>query len=288
VVPVVQTTTDVAGFNSTEDQVLAVAYYVSTEPSYLARVFAGEEIKVVADFRLNACQQEGNAYRDCVEQGSEAYVGVQVRVCVSPHQPCQPGDEWVPLDQARLEFAYPVDWIGMRDFWVVAEFRDMEGERIFAIQDFYVEREAEMQMSASVPVEGILDDRTPVSELPPPVQTQLAPTQEAYPVLGNVEIEGGSCCAGGTAGETIEIRAAFETSSQYGEVTEMRTTTGCLAEGVEEAVGGAPWEPFQPEKTYQVELAINWVGFCVNVQFRDSQGNTSRVYTDDISLEGMP
>ena len=50
----------------------------------------------------------------------------------------------------------------------------------------------------------------------------------------------------------------------------------------------ASWEPFEPRKAYQTTLAVNWVGYYLNVQYRDQQGNLSPIYCDDVSLEGSP
>ena len=57
----------------------------------------------------------------------------------------------------------------------------------------------------------------------------------------------------------------------------------------EDEMTGAAWEPFTPSVTETfVITAINWVGHYLSVQFRDSQGNLSRVVCDDISVEGLP
>jgi hypothetical protein len=107
------------------------------------------------------------------------------------------------------------------------------------------------------------------------------------PVLGSLVIEDGHCCASGKAGETIEITVAFQASSPFGEVTEMRVRQGQIPLS-EDELGDVEWEPFAPDKIYAVPVAINWVGHFVTVQFRDAQGNLSPVYHDDIAVEGMP
>jgi hypothetical protein len=49
------------------------------------------------------------------------------------------------------------------------------------------------------------------------------------------------------------------------------------------------WEPFAAFKNFSYTIfAINWVGYYVDVQYRDAAGNISPVYCDDISIEGMP
>ena len=117
---------------------------------------------------------------------------------------------------------------------------------------------------------------------------QEYPTFTPYiPVSGSVELEGGACCAGGTAGETLTIKAVFEASSPYGEVQEMRCQTAGYALS-ESDLQQTEWESFSSEKEFETLLAINWVGFYVCVQYRDEIGNRSQVYCDDISLEGQP
>lgn len=130
---------------------------------------------------------------------------------------------------------------------------------------------------------------TPTSTPEPRNYLPLIRRSAASAVRGSVLIEGGSCCVGGAAGDTIEIDAAFEASSSFGDVTEMRVRGlyggGCLAE---DEMAQVSWEPFVSSKAYPVTLAINWVGFYVSVQYRDASGNLSPVYCDDISVEGMP
>jgi hypothetical protein len=110
-------------------------------------------------------------------------------------------------------------------------------------------------------------------------------THAACPVRGSVEIEGGGCCVGGTEGDTIDVRVAFEASSPTAEVTEMRVSKGCPTE---DEIADVTWEPFVTERTYPVKIFINWTGFYIGVQYRDAQGNLSPVYCDDIAVEGHP
>jgi len=107
-------------------------------------------------------------------------------------------------------------------------------------------------------------------------------------VNGSVLIEDGRCCAGGAAGSEIQIRVAFQAASGAGQVNEMRVISaggGCRSEA---EMAAANWEPFAPVKNYPFSPPINWVGFYVSVQYRDSSGNISPVYCDDISVEGSP
>lgn len=106
-------------------------------------------------------------------------------------------------------------------------------------------------------------------------------------VSGYVEIEDGRCCIGGGAGSTLDVRVTFWASSPVAEVTEMRVQTG--GQWFDEAgLTDVPWEPYAEGRIYPVTIALNWTGFYVTVQFRDSLGNLSPVYFDDISVEGMP
>lgn len=126
------------------------------------------------------------------------------------------------------------------------------------------------------------------TRIPSRIITPMHPTLTPYrPVYGSVVIEGGQCCIGGLAGETIEVGVAFEATSPLAEVTEMRVRSGGL-HFTEDEMAYADWEEFVPYKTFSVHVAINWIGFYVTVQYRDELGNLSLVYYDDISVEGHP
>jgi hypothetical protein len=121
----------------------------------------------------------------------------------------------------------------------------------------------------------------------------IAPTTPAgptpyQPVTGSVVIEGQRCCAGGPLGTVLQLNVHFAAQSPFGRVIEMRVKTGgnILDASEMEAV---PWEPFVDDKVYEYEIfAANWIGWWVNVQFRDAEGNLSPVIQDDISIEGYP
>jgi len=106
-------------------------------------------------------------------------------------------------------------------------------------------------------------------------------------VKGSVVIEEGKCCVGGNEGETIQVDATFEASSPTGTVTEMRVLSGNREFSDSEIVNAA-WEPFTTQKTFSVEVPLNWSTFYVYVQYRNSDGYTSPIYFDDISVEGQP
>jgi hypothetical protein len=118
--------------------------------------------------------------------------------------------------------------------------------------------------------------------------TASPPTMTPYlPVLGSVELEGGRCCAGGIAGETITVTAAFTATSPLAPVTEMRMHAGSIAADWA-TIANVPWASFVEEKGLSVPVALNWTSFHVTVQYRDAEGHVSPLYHDDISIEGEP
>jgi hypothetical protein len=208
---------------------------------------------------------------------------MEMESCIAWDQPCPVSGRWVRLEE-RLVLRRNVEWVGARQLWVTVRYRDSSGKSIpieYGGKD--------LVDIAQVPqaVEGAWDPATPVEALPAPVQTALAQTQVAYPLTGSVTWEDGRCCAGGTAGETIQVRADFSSSSPHGDVVEMRVRTGSTC-FTEEEMEQAAWEPFVPQRSFPFTLAINWVGFYITAQYRDLNGNLSPAFCDDISLEGMP
>lgn len=207
----------------------------------------------------------------------------EMRICASLDTPCELGETWVPFVPERT-FEIAVDWLGPRDFWVVVQFRDSHGDVVPAVGS---SEEPESVSRDSYAIIGVVDEETPVESLPLPVQTAVAATRTAWPVRGSVEIEGGNCCVGGAAGDTIQVDVAFEAESPFAEIEAMRVLAAgrCFSES---EMDQAQWEPFELHRTYPVKVVINWVGFYVSVQYRDAQGNLSPVYCDDISVEGHP
>lgn len=206
----------------------------------------------------------------------------EMQVCTSMDTPCQLQDEWVPF-AAEQVFEMPVDWLGAREIWLTASFRDAQGTVVPAVGGDY--EDAKPVAHASYTIVGIVEEDAPVDGLPAHVQTAAVATREAFPVRGSVLIEDGGCCAGGTAGDTIQVDVAFEATSPEAPVHEIRVRTGdtCFTE---EEMAQAEWEALLPESTYPVHVAINWIGFYVTAQYRDAQGNLSPAYCDDISIEG--
>lgn len=102
-------------------------------------------------------------------------------------------------------------------------------------------------------------------------------------LTGSVAIEGGACCVGGTAGTPLNIGVNFFAA----EAAQMRVRTAGMcfdANGLNQA----SWETYVTHKTYVYTPPINWSGFYVSVQYRNTLGHLSPVYCDDISVEGMP
>lgn len=123
---------------------------------------------------------------------------------------------------------------------------------------------------------------------PPMLVTPVGPDAEPTPyrpVVGDVVIEDGRCCAGGPAGEVLPITISLEASSPLAEVTEMRLAYGSRPLN-EETLAAVPWEPFATEKEVAITAPLNWSTGYASVQFRDAQGNLSLVYHDEIAVEG--
>jgi uncharacterized coiled-coil protein SlyX len=130
---------------------------------------------------------------------------------------------------------------------------------------------------------------TQVSYLATRGPAQLTENQTPSPggIIGSVLIEDGRCCVGATVGEQIEIQVRFTAVGLEAPVLLMRTSSGGYS-GAEDALEAAPWEPFLERKSFTYRVPINWTGFYVQVQFQDALGNISAIYSDDISVEGMP
>jgi hypothetical protein len=106
-------------------------------------------------------------------------------------------------------------------------------------------------------------------------------------VHGSLFINDGKCCIAGIAGEAVLIPVVFQAASPAAEVTEMRSRAGSTS-FTEQDLTETEWEPFSPRKVFEYIPPLNWSGFYITVQYRDALGNTSPVYSSDISVEGMP
>jgi hypothetical protein len=267
-------------------RVVTVALGVRGSAQFSPEVTAGNTIVVEASFtpvvQAITRRADGNVESSSSTPWEDAPLA-QMRICLSVEpQPCELG-EWQPF-QPQYSQEIHVDWLGPRQFNSKVEFADAAGQPIPSVRAYYYD--AQPQTSLSMTVLASIDPGTPLAQLPAPVQTAVAATQTAYPVTGSVVIEEGRCCAGGRAGSTIQLRVDFQASSRVGEVTEMKVQVGqCIHDPAEL---NASWEAYQAQRTFETTLAINWVGWWVSVQYRDSAGNLSPVYCDDISLEGSP
>jgi hypothetical protein len=127
-----------------------------------------------------------------------------------------------------------------------------------------------------------------LTPLPPPELTASAAPTPVFKVSGGVVLQDGACCIGGIVGPIKPLKITYQASSPEGAVTEMRTAPGGGCK-VEADLSAAPWRLFVSQEQQQMAIsAINWVGYYWRVQYRDSQGNLSAVYCDDISVEGAP
>jgi hypothetical protein len=114
------------------------------------------------------------------------------------------------------------------------------------------------------------------------------PTITPFTVFdGSVLLEDGRCCAGGPAGVPLILHAQIRAHSINGPVTHMRLWIG-PSQASQRDLTSADWVPFSSQAEFEVVPTVNWTGFFVSVQFRDSSGAVSQVFSDDISIEGMP
>lgn len=127
----------------------------------------------------------------------------------------------------------------------------------------------------------------PDTPTPAPITVLADPNLSAF--QAEIILEEGRCCAGGTMGHDILVRAAYIAASPTGAVTHLRTMGryggGCAAQ---EEMDQLAWKPYMAEEAFPVTLRSGFVGFYLTAQFADDQGNLSPVVCADISVEGMP
>ncbi len=267
---------------------LHLSLRVRGNSSYQPEIEAGAMLVLEQSFepeiREITRKADGSIYSTRSPAWADAPVA-QMRTCLAvDERGCTLG-EWQPFQKLQTR-EITIDWLGLRSLRLLAEFRDANQAAIPALAEGY---------SASPPpgtvelgVVGVVRPNTALEKLPGPLLTAIAATRAAAPpVTGAVVIEDNRCCAGGTAGSSISLKVAFQASSPAGKVTEMRVSTGGGCQKNSPTLD-APWEPFQESKSYSTSLVINWVGWWINVQYRDAAGNLSAVDCDDISLEGSP
>jgi hypothetical protein len=207
---------------------------------------------------------------------------VEAQFCFAPDAPCELADQWVPFASDQ-QFTVPVVWLGPRTYWFKAQFRDSAGDIVPALSgDSSAPQET---AETSIEVVSVIEAGTPVHALPEQVQTAIAVTQAAFPVSGSMKIEGSPCCVGGKAGSTLPVKVNFAATSPAGAVTDMKVSSCFVLTQTPDQVS---WEPFAPEKTFDVNVALNWTTFSLGAQYRDAQGNLSPVYCDEIAVEGSP
>lgn len=207
----------------------------------------------------------------------------EMRVCSAVGSKCTLGGAWTSYER-EVDFPFSIDWLGERQVWIGAEFRDANGAPVPVESD----RPDELadHGERSFVINSVLDERTPRAAQPRYAQTAVAATRAAYPVTGSVEINDGMCCAGGKVGSVANLNVKFQATSPAAPVTEMRLRTACVTEA---EMSSAAWEPYASEKTFPITITVpNWVGWYISVQYRDANGDLSPVYCDDISVEGMP
>lgn len=208
---------------------------------------------------------------------------IEMRTCISPNQPCTPGGDWQPF-QDQLTETIDVNWLGQRDVYLGAEFRDSQGNSVPSSKGGYDEPPQPMTQ-IKLSLNSAIDDKTPIAQQAPLIQTLAAPTLLAFPVTGSVKILGSPCCIGGKIGSVLEVPVSFTAASQSGKVNEMRIAHSCPNET---EIQRSDWEQMVPQKTYTTTAVSGFVGWYIGVQYRDEKGNLSRVYCDNISVEGMP
>jgi len=267
-------------------RVISVALRIRDSAQSAPQVEAGSHVvlQAVFDPQVQTLRRrpDGSVLSSSTTPWEDAPVA-RMRVCIAQDdQSCDPGD-WRPYE-AQVSQDVEVDWLGPRPFLLQVEFSDAQGQVIPSVGVYQYDSGSQTELSLTVI--GVINPATPLANLPPPVQTGVAATRTAYPVTGSVMIADGRCCAGGPAGSQIRLQVAFQASSEAGKVTEMKVQTGSLCVKDPAQLKGA-WQPFQTAQTFETTLAFNWVGWWVSVQYRDSAGNLSPVYCDDISLEGM-
>lgn len=205
----------------------------------------------------------------------------EMRYCSGLGRTCSLPERWAPF-ASEQRVAIPVDWVGLKEYGVTAQFRDAVGNLNPAGPNL-AER-----ASTWVPVTGVIDERTPVASQPPRVQTAIAEARTAFPVTGSLKVGEGSI-TGGKAGSTINIRVQFQASSRAAPVAEMRIKRDAIGRCLSpDEMADAAWEPFAADKFYPYVVALNFTTFKLHVQYRDARGNLSTVYCGDIAVEGSP
>lgn len=211
----------------------------------------------------------------------------EMQFCIAFDVPCELSGKWIPFDREQ-QVTLEGDWIGERDLWLKAQFRDGSGNLVSAFSlSTYELPQASAQTSARLV--AVVDERTPLEALPANIQTLVAATRTAFPVTGYVRFENNRTLVGGKAGSTLEVKAQFGATSPFGQVKEMRVRNFAARQCASQSqMLESVWEPFVAEKTYKIGVAINFTSFDLSAQYRDEKGNLSQIYCVDLAVEGSP
>lgn len=253
-----------------------------------AKPVYGEPLKVVIDFQpvlYRATYKPDGSILAASASRLDSLNVAEMQIC-SAVGGCKLSGQWTRF-MPNAEISIPADWLGGREYEFRAQFRDATGKTVPAYRDAYVGPKDEVVWKTTI--EPVLDERTPVVSLPPQIQTAVAITRVAFPVSGTVRIADGRQIIGATAGSTVRVRVEFTATSPLGPIREMRVATyGARKCSSEQELASLPWEAFAGEKFYTLTIPINFSSFDVSVQYRDAQGNLSRIVCGDLVIEGMP
>ena len=149
-----------------------------------------------------------------IETDWKDHTVAEMRYCVGAGRACDLPARWMPFAN-QVRAPVNVDWIGLREYGVTAQFRDARGVIIPAGNNF-AER-----ASNWMTITGTIDDRTPVASHPPVIQTIIANARAAFPISGKIQV-GERPIIGGKAGIALDIKVKFEATSPRAAIKEMR------------------------------------------------------------------
>ena len=186
------------------------------------------------------------------------------------------------LNQQVRSYSDDLDWIATENARLAAELTTLETWNSYQSTQIGAQQGLLNQLAASLPDSsqgGLSPTFTPTAFI------TLTPWDRSVGVV----IEDGSCCVGGTAGESIMVHVRFlpEQTELAEPAMEMRVMTG-PQDVTAVDMTKQPWQPLVEEASYEVYLWINWTTFWVHVQYRTAGGSISAIYSDEIAVEGMP
>ncbi len=243
----------------------------------------GQVVRLTIDFRptLDVITQWTDGSKTSYSEGWLPNPIAEMRICSGIGRTCGLPDKWVAYAD-DLQVDVPIDWVGLRDYRVTAQFRDSSGKIIPAGV------RAEALASQWVPIIGEVDARTPIASQPPAIQTVIRQSQSAFPVTGRIQV-GDQKVIGDKAGGKIDVTVLFEAASPLAPVREMRVKSNSIGRCLTpEEMSDSPWVPFATRQVHTVTVALNWTTFKLHVQYRDEKGNVSPVYCGEVAIEGHP